>query len=153
MVLPLGKRGMLNMVLAVCVTVVVHPALAAELGQCPQPRFTGKAPQEYLARTNPVAPTEANLSAAEELFQGRQRSVNCAICHGKSGDGKGPLASQFDPPPRNFACARTIEGVPDGQLFWIIRFGSPETAMPAHARLKDEQVWQLVAYLRQIAKR
>ena len=54
--------------------------------------------------------------------------------------------------PRNFACAATIKGVPDGQLFWIIKFGSPGTAMPPHAALKDEQIWQLILYLRQLAK-
>jgi len=86
------------------------------------------------------------------VFEGKQRSVNCAICHGKKGDGKGPLASQYDPPPRDFSCAKTIEGVPDGQLFWIIRFGSPGTAMPPHRTLKDEQIWELVLYLRQLAK-
>ena len=46
----------------------------------------------------------------------------------------------------------TINGVPDGQLFWIIRFGSPDTAMPPHPALSDEQLWQLVFYLRQLAK-
>ena len=46
---------------------------------------------------------------------------------------------------------QTIDGVPDGQLFWIIRFGSPGTKMPPNPRFSDEQVWQLVAYLRQLA--
>lgn len=127
------------------------PALA-EPENCPQPRFTGKAPDEYYSRVNPVAPSDEAHKAGEALFQGKQRSVNCAICHGKTGDGKGPLASQYDPPPRNFACAKTVEGIPDGQLFWIIRFGSPGAAMPPHSRLKDEQVWQLVLYLRHLAK-
>ena len=121
-------------------------------GECPQPRFTGKAPDEYYARTNPLNATNADPKAAEPIYQGEAGPVNCAICHGKKGDGKGMLANQYDPPPRNFACARTIVGVPDGQLFWIIRFGSPGTAMPPHPALKDEQVWQMVMYLRQLAK-
>ena len=127
-------------------------ANAADPGQCPQPRFTGKAPEEYLSRTNPVS-AESGAKAGEALFLGGQRSANCSICHGREGDGKGSLASQFDPPPRNFRCAQTIEGVPDGQLFWIIRFGSPGTAMPSHPRLSDEQVWQIVAFVRNLAKR
>jgi mono/diheme cytochrome c family protein len=126
--------------------------VAAQPQNCPQPRFTGQAPADYLARVNPLQPSDAHTRAAESLFMGKERSVNCAICHGKEGDGKGPLASQYDPPPRNFACAKTVDGVPDGQLFWIIRFGSPETAMPPHRRLNDDQIWQLVLYLRQLAK-
>lgn len=123
----------------------------AQPAQCPQPRFTGKAPDEYYSRLNPVTAADANTKAAMTIYLGETRSANCAICHGKKGDGKGGLASQYDPPPRNFSCAKTIEGVPDGQLFWIIRFGSPGTAMPSHPRLTDEQVWQMVLYLRQLA--
>ena len=127
-------------------------AQAATPGECPQPRFTGKAPDDYYARSNPLATTNANPKAAEALFLGEAGTANCAICHGKKGDGKGVLSGQYDPPPRNFSCAKTINGVPDGQLFWIIRFGSPGTAMPPHAALKDEAIWQLVLYLRQLAK-
>lgn len=119
-------------------------------GECPQPRFTGKAPEEYINLKNPLAGSQS--SAGEVIFQGSAGSANCAICHGKRGDGKGPLAKMYDPPPRNFACAMTINGIPDGQLFWIIRYGSPGTAMPPHPALKDEQVWQVVAYLRQLAR-
>ena len=119
---------------------------------CPQPRFTGRAPDDYYARVNPLAANDATTKAGEQLFLGQGRIANCAVCHGKKGDGKGALSSQYDPPPRNFACAATVNGVPDGQLFWIIRFGSPNTAMPPHPGLKDEQVWQLVHYLRGLAK-
>lgn len=127
-------------------------AQAAAPAECPQPRFTGKAPDEYYTRVNPLASTSVNPITAEPIFQGEAGTANCAICHGKKGDGRGILASQYDPPPRNFSCAKTINGVPDGQLFWIIRFGSPGTAMPAHPALKDEQIWQIVLYLRQLAK-
>jgi mono/diheme cytochrome c family protein len=126
-------------------------AQAATPGECPQPRITVKAPDEYYALSMPPASTNAIPQSAKPVFEGKADSVNCAICHGKKGDGKGVLAGQFDPPPRNFACARTINGVPDGQLFWIIRFGSSGTAMPPHPALKDEQVWQLILYLRQLA--
>ena len=125
---------------------------SATPGQCPQPRFTGKAPADYLARVNPVQATAQALKAGEQLYLGTADNEYCALCHGRKGDGKGPLAKQYDPPPRNFACAQTVVGVPDGQLFWIIRFGSPGAAMPPHPKLSDEQVWQLVLYLRQLAK-
>ena len=92
------------------------------------------------------------LGAGQNRYLGAVGTENCALCHGKKGDGKGVLANQYDPPPRNFACAKTVVGVPDGQLFWIIRFGSPDTAMPPHAKLSDEQIWQLVLHLRQLAK-
>ncbi|MGE0356383.1 MAG: cytochrome c [Burkholderiales bacterium] len=122
------------------------------IGECPQPRFTGKAPDEYYNRPNPLTATPENLASGEEAYRGEPRRISCATCHGLEGDGKGPLASQFEPPPRNFACAQTIKGVPDGQLFWIIRFGSPETSMPPHRKLSDERIWQLVLHLRHLAR-
>lgn len=130
---------------------VTDPARAAP-PDCPQPRFTGKAPHEYYVRSNPIASTESTIKAGSRIYQGVAGSTGCDACHGKRGDGKGVLASQFDPRPRNFSCAATVNEVPDGQLFWIIRFGSPGTAMPPHPKLTDEQVWQLVLYLRHLAK-
>jgi mono/diheme cytochrome c family protein len=121
-------------------------------GECPQPRFTGKAPEEYYSRKNPLEANDRNLKAGERLYAGGKKLFGCAKCHGTKGDGKGELASQFVPRPRNFACAQTVNNIPDGQLFWIIRFGSPGTSMPAHEELADEQVWQLVLHLRRLAK-
>ncbi len=119
---------------------------------CPQPRFTGKAPDEYYNRKNPINPATANLRGSEAIFLGNSGAENCSICHGRKGDGRGELSKLYDPPPRNFACAQTVNGVPDGQLFWIIRFGSPGTSMPPHPGLSDEQIWLMVLHLRTLAK-
>lgn len=129
---------------------LLHAAPPA--AECPQPRFTGKAPDEYYNRTSPLAPGTQDGAAAKRIFMGRGNSISCATCHGEKGDGRGEMSDQFNPRPRNFTCAQTVDGVPDGQLFWIIRFGSPGTSMPPHGELSDEQVWQLVAYLRHLAK-
>lgn len=119
---------------------------------CPQPRFTGKAPDEFYSLKNPLSVVLLDLKAGERLyFDGATDRFACATCHGNKGGGNGEMARQYDPPPRNFACAQTIHGVPDGQLFWIIRFGSPGTGMPAHKNFTDEQIWQLVAYVRGLA--
>ncbi len=118
-------------------------------GACPQPRFTGKAPAELYARVNSLAANRSNRRAGEELYEDLS-DPSCVVCHGKKGDGLGPLSGQFDPPPRNFACAETVDGVPDGQLHWIIKNGSPGTAMPPFDYLSDEEIWQLVIYLRSL---
>lgn len=147
----LHSNGLWRACLCALVWAVSMQARAAP-AECPQPRFTGKAPDDYYTRINPLAAANAGSKAGEQIFQGDAGHANCALCHGKKGNGRGPLSGQYDPPPRNFACAQTINGVPDGQLFWIIRFGSPGTGMPPHPSLKDEEVWQLVLYLRQLAK-
>lgn len=43
-------------------------------------------------RPTPLAPAEA--SAGKPVYE-----RHCAPCHGATGEGNGPLAGQFDPPP------------------------------------------------------
>jgi mono/diheme cytochrome c family protein len=117
--------------------------------ECPQSRFTGQAPPELYARANPLESNRRNRRAGKELFEDLS-NPSCVACHGKIGDGRGQLAGQFDPPPRNFACASAVEGIPDGQLHWIIKNGSPAAAMPPFDYLTDEEIWQLVIYLRSL---
>ncbi len=118
--------------------------------ECPQPRFTGQAPAALYNRVNPLAANRVNRRAGEDLYHELLQPA-CVDCHGERGEGNGPLASQFDPRPRNFACRQTVNGVPDGQLHWIIENGSPATAMPSFGFLSDEEIWQLVIYLRSLA--
>ena len=120
------------------------------IGECPQIRLTERAPDEFHDLQNPLP--NADLKTARRLYLGQEKNFGCAACHGKKGDGKGELASSFVPRPRNFTCAETLGETTDGQLFWIIRFGSPGTSMSAHADFSDQQIWQLVAYLRKFSK-
>lgn len=118
--------------------------------QCPQPRFTGKAPEAIYNRVNPVAVSDEAVFKGRAIYES-QAQPPCRLCHGVKGDGRGPLATQFAVPPRNFACAETVNGIPDGQLFWIIQNGSPGTSMPDFKHLNDKQIWELVMYLRELA--
>lgn len=138
--------------LALCSTFFVDNVLAQTPGkQCPQPRFTGQAPPEYLARKNPLPENPENLVEGGRLFRAGSAGA-CSFCHGEAGSGDGPLSEQFKPPPRDFTCTKTVNDIPDGQLFWIIRFGSPGTAMPDNPQFSDQQIWQVVLHLRQLAK-
>ena len=84
------------------------------------------------------------------IYFGDGQGVSCASCHGSKGDGRGRMAKLFDPPPRNFLCAQTMAAIDDGQIFWIVRNGSPGTSMPPHTHLNDERTWQVVLYLRSL---
>jgi Cytochrome c len=126
--------------------------LAKEPLQCPQPRFTKKAPDEIYNLRNPLESTPENLKKGKMLYQTRAKPMPCKHCHGSSGDGRGPMARGFDPSPRDFTCTQTINGVPDGQLFWIIKNGSPGTGMLGFRGLKDQQIWQILLYVRQLAQ-
>jgi mono/diheme cytochrome c family protein len=119
---------------------------------CNQKRKTKKAPAIILSKRNPLPITEANIKAGEKLFMKNAKPIACKMCHGKKGNGKGPGAGGMSPRPRDFTCSTMMKDIPDGQLFWIVKNGSPGTGMMAFKKLKDNQVWQLVHYIRQLSK-
>lgn len=125
----------------------------AESSPCPQPRITKQAPAEIYSLKNPLKASAKNIKKGKVLYQTKAKPMACKHCHGINGEGNGPMAKGFNPPPRNFTCAKTINGVPDGQLFWIIKNSSPGTGMISYENLKDKQVWQIILYIRQWVKK
>lgn len=128
---------------------LLSPALV--FADCPQKRTTPTAPQVFLKLKNPVPLNDKTLKAGEKIFQLQGKPITCKTCHGEKGDGIAESGFESTPPPRNFTCAETMEALPDGQLFWIIRNGSPNTSMFAFPGLSDDQVWQLVHYIRRFS--
>ncbi len=122
-------------------------------GICPQQRNTPQAPEAFQGMTNPLDPTPENLRAGETLFKIDARPTACKVCHGFDGDGLGIIFERLQPKPRNFTCYYTMEDISDGQIYWIVKNGSPGTPMPSFGALSDKQVWQLVLYIRQFAKK
>jgi len=122
-------------------------------GICPQPRMTVTAPAEFLALKNPLEATPPNILAGKTLFHVDAKPTACRVCHGMSGDGLGILFHKVEPKPRNFTCVHTMDNLPDGQLFWVIKNGSPGTAMPSFSYLEDDQVWQLILFIRSFSKK
>jgi len=91
----------------------------------------------------PVVPTEESLAKGKALY-----SENCAICHGDSGDGKGPAAAGMSPPPANFMDIPHSNIYRPGEKFWIITNGSMETGMPGFsADISSAGRWHLVNYI------
>jgi predicted CXXCH cytochrome family protein len=94
---------------------------------------------------NPLGADPADVSAGRDLY--RQK---CEVCHAYDGSGQTALApGQYPRPPalRSAALAAT----PDGEIFYHIRNGIRNTAMPAW-NLPDRETWQLVSYIRELPK-
>ena len=87
-------------------------------------------------------------AAGKALYEGKG---SCFLCHGISGKGDGP-AAQMNPthPPSNFTNCAFQKEREDGELFWIIKYGSPGTGMQPliPALLSEEEGWKVVAYIR-----
>src|SRR5258708_32524631 len=99
------------------------------------------------AKKNPVAPTPEGLAEARKLF-----GYNCAMCHGKSGDGKGDLAADMKLDLRDWRDASSIEKMTDGEIFWIVSKGKGK--MPGERDRTAVKVrWNLVNLERACAKK
>ncbi len=154
--LTLGQQGVADVIAYLRATFkgVPETALAptaSEGSACIQPRKTAKAPDEFVAKTNPIAASSGAIAAGKMLFLKTAQPVACAMCHGEQGDGKGPMGAALAPPARNFTCSQMMRDISDGQLFWVIKNGSPGTGMMPFVGLPDEQVWQLIHYIRSLA--
>ena len=88
---------------------------------------------------NPLGSDPAAAAAGRTTYD-----QTCASCHGPAGRGdRGPALDAG-------AFAR---GGDDGALFHTIRTGVPGSQMPAFPRLTDDQVWQIVSYIRTLERR
>lgn len=155
--LTIGQQGVADVIAYLKATfkgaaeVAAAPA-AGPSGVCPQPRKTQQAPAEFLDKANPLPASTEQVQAGKKLFLETAKPLACMNCHGTKGDGNGPASMGLMPPPRNFTCGATMKDIPDGQLFWIIKNGSPGTGMMPFSGLSDDEVWQLNLYLRTLAK-
>ena len=114
---------------------------------CPQPRKTKTAPSNIASMDQT---TQADLDNGKKIYEKAAKPLACKMCHGEDGDGMGKLGKALKPNPRNFTCSDTMKDVSAGQMFWIIKNGSPGTGMVAHGKnLKDNEIWDVVKYIRQ----
>ena len=121
-------------------------------GLCPQTRGTSPAPKPFDEMVNILPASEENIAAGKLLFHEEAKPVPCETCHGFKGNGFGVIFAQMQPYPRDFTCYQTMKEVSDGQMFWIIKHGSHGTRMKSFfTRLKEDEVWQLVHYVRHFA--
>ncbi len=99
----------------------------------------------------PYGPTkkapDAIIAEGKKIFEGKGTCVNC---HGKKGDGAGPAGKVLTPGPRDFTNCKFHKRRKDGELFWIIKNGSPGTGMVAMipATVTEEEAWKVLAYER-----
>lgn len=103
-------------------------------------------PAEAVQRANAVKPTEESIAAGKKFY-----SSQCAMCHGKDGDGKGDLAVQLELKIPDYREPESLAKFTDGELFYILTNGMGK--MPAEGdRTPDEKKWNVVNFLRSLPK-
>ena len=93
-------------------------------------------------KVSPLGHDIADVTAGREIF--RQK---CESCHAYDGGGRTEIGAGTYPRP---PVLRTlVASLSDGEIFYHIRNGIRNTAMPAW-NMPDREVWQLVAYVRHL---
>lgn len=95
---------------------------------------------------NPLSATSENIGRGQTAF-----GAYCMVCHGLDGQNTGvPFAEKMSPPvpPLN---SSAVQSYSDGQLHWIIQNGVSPSGMPASKDVfRDDEIWQLVLYIRHL---
>jgi ankyrin repeat protein/mono/diheme cytochrome c family protein len=104
-------------------------------------------PQDLHTVSIPLDSAAAEKGKAIFLGKG-----TCMNCHGKTGKGDGTAAHILNPRPTNLTSKLALKYQTDGGRFNVMKFGIPGTSMVEMKHLSDEELWVLVAYLKQLAE-
>lgn len=103
---------------------------------------------EIFELENPIPADEASIARGQVLY-----NVNCAVCHGETGNGDGPMAQRLVDngarPPAVLTADRLVD-VEDNYFYNTMTNGLPPY-MPAFANLlQGDQMWDLINYIREL---
>ena len=96
---------------------------------------------------NPFEATADNIEQGKAIFHGK---AFCVTCHGRDGKGLGDIPGLVGKLPRNFTDKAWQAARTDGELFWILKNGSPGTDMASFIPLvlTEEEAWHVLLYVR-----
>jgi mono/diheme cytochrome c family protein len=122
--------------------------LFAFLPQEPAPAPANALPAGAATVTNPIKPTPESQTHAKTVY-----GMDCAMCHGVKGNGKGELVADLQLKMKDFTDPAALKDKTDGELFYVIKNGDDKVKMPAEGpRAKDEDIWNLVVLMRSFSK-
>ena len=96
---------------------------------------------------NPVKATADSKAKAKKMY-----GYDCEMCHNANGDGKSDLAKDMSLTMTDLTDAKTLAGKSDADLYNIIQNGKGKMPAEDAARAKPDDVWNLVLYVRTLAK-
>ena len=123
---------------------------AAERDPMP-PRVPGGELAAMQKMANPVASSADSIAKGKALYEGKGA---CIKCHGPKGVGDGPLGKPLKPSPRNLQNGAWQKARTDGEMFWVIKNGSPGTGMVSMipSDVTEEEAWTIINYVRTLAQ-
>jgi len=112
-----------------------------------QPRVPVTQIEEARTWTNPFPSTPENIEKGQKIFHSK---AFCVTCHGRDGKGLGNIPGLRGKLPRNFTDKTWQAARTDGELFWILKNGSPGTDMASFIPLvlTEDEAWHVLLYVR-----
>lgn len=90
------------------------------------------------------AATDDDIMAGAEIYKGM-----CAQCHGQLSLRPSVLGASFYPPAPQLPLHGT--SYTEAEVFWVVKHGIRNTAMPAHRNLlSDEDIRQVAAFVKRL---
>jgi mono/diheme cytochrome c family protein len=154
------RRFLLGVIVTVLVVViggagVVLLGLAPTQADSAPPRWEMRVMHTALDRAvernaprvnNPVPPTDENLIDGMKIYV-----MSCAECHGGLDRKAAAMAHSFYPPAPSLIL-RPMDD-PESQVFYVVRTGIRNTAMPAWGKtMSESDLWKVTAFLTRVQK-
>ena len=93
---------------------------------------------------DPVSPDAQSLARGQDVY-----TSDCETCHGETGRGDGPSGLRLVPRPADLRIHMAPGVHTDGELFYWVSYGFPNSKMPAWKDvLTEEQRWDVINYAR-----
>ena len=104
-------------------------------------------PADAKTMTNPVTPTAESMAHAKMMY-----GIDCAMCHGANGNGKGDLVADMQLSMKDLTDPATLKDMSDGEIFYIIKNGKGKM-LGEGDRAKDPEIWNMVILVRSFSKK
>jgi mono/diheme cytochrome c family protein len=99
--------------------------------------WLAKIPAKDHDRQNPYHGQDEAIAAGRRIFLD-----HCAQCHGEDANG-----TRKRPPLRS---ERVQQQASEGDIHWLLINGNMKKGMPSWAKLPDQQLWQIITYVRSL---
>lgn len=97
--------------------------------------------------SNPVKASPTSVASGKKKY-----GQDCAMCHGNEGGGDGDLAADMHLKLKDFREAEALKDLSDADIYKIINNGKGKM-MGEEGRLKPDEIWDVVNFVRSLAKK
>ncbi len=98
------------------------------------------------------AATKTKVTADSQAKAKKLYAIDCALCHGATGDGKTDLAKDMQLTLLDWTDDKSLASMQDSELFKTIRNGKNKMPAEDAGRAKDDEIWNLIVYIRSFGK-